>query len=68
VRFRVAAKKPQPVTEWHVWFAWHPVRAAEGQRVTWCWLERVERKGEPFDDSLGGGISWQYQPWNPVYY
>lgn len=39
--------------KWHVWFAWRPVRVAEGD----CrWLEYVVRKGR-----YGmGGWNWDY--------
>lgn len=26
--------------EWHIWFAWYPVKAGS----TWVWLEKVRRK------------------------
>lgn len=33
------------VTKWHVWFAWHPVRAQRHlQPDVWVWLEPVERQ------------------------
>jgi hypothetical protein len=32
----------EPKTEWHRWFAWHPVKV-EHQYV---WLEKVYRKGQ----------------------
>ncbi len=28
---------------WHLWFAWYPVRLADGR---WAWLETLERKLE----------------------
>jgi hypothetical protein len=30
----------KPTREWHVWFAWRPVKL----EAEWVWLERIERK------------------------
>ena len=54
MRFRCGLTREQRYQErrkWHKWFAWHPVRIGN-ERV---WLETVERQGEHFEDSLGGG-------------
>lgn len=37
---RWAARSGVDVFDWHVWFAWYPVRIKE----CWYWLEKVERK------------------------
>lgn len=29
------------LSQWHDWFAWHPIITEAGE---WIWLERVERK------------------------
>lgn len=42
--------------EWHGWYAWHPVRIGDHL----IWLEWVLRKGEHFEDSCGGGWSYEY--------
>lgn len=31
-------------TEWHHWFAWHPVVFDDGEKDTWVWLEWIERR------------------------
>jgi hypothetical protein len=31
---------PESKEEWHLWYAWRPVKAMNGQ---WVWLEEVER-------------------------
>jgi hypothetical protein len=31
------------LSNWHIWFAWHPVQVGP---LTWAWLQKVERKGE----------------------
>lgn len=48
------------VDQWHVWFAWHPVRTQAGQIV---WMESVMRRrteragGRPY----GGYVDlWEY--------
>jgi hypothetical protein len=48
-------------TEWHLWFAWHPVRLNLHTRV---WLETVERKGSMalMADSEGYPYEhWEFQ-------
>lgn len=32
------------VEDWHLWFAWRPVRTESRE---WSWLETVARKGRP---------------------
>ena len=34
-------RKQKTQTEWHPWFAWHPVMVGDG----WVWLETVQRRG-----------------------
>ena len=41
---RWTTKEPKDKSEWHRWFAWHPVQLT-GTR-TWVWREYVERKQE----------------------
>lgn len=57
MRFRLDPKKPVDHTEWHHWFAWHPVRI--GPELVW--LERVDRKGTHHYDSMGGCWSFEYR-------
>jgi len=33
--------KVKDLSNWHVWFAWHPVLLETGQRA---WLERTQRR------------------------
>ena len=41
-------------TNWHLWFAWYPVKVGSHD----CrWLEYVERKGFSFWDEMG----WEYR-------
>lgn len=48
-------------TQWHDWFAWYPVRVAEGD----CrWLETVERKGELHYDFVAGDWKFEYREKN----
>lgn len=35
-------EKKARLSEWHTWFAWHPVSVDEGVYV---WLKRIERLG-----------------------
>jgi hypothetical protein len=42
---------------WHLWFAWRPVRLDTGRMV---WLEKVKRKGTICD-------TWEGQEWNYEY-
>ena len=43
--------------EWHVWFAWYPVRVGKGD----CrWLERVERRQLP-QHFLFESAVWEYR-------
>jgi hypothetical protein len=44
---------------WHLWFAWHPVRIGDSRQCVW--LEKVERKGEFYFDSMGGSWAWEYR-------
>jgi hypothetical protein len=44
--------------EWHRWFAWRPVRIAEGD----CrWLETIERKGKFWYCWRHGLWDWEYR-------
>lgn len=44
--------------EWHLWFAWRPVRVASGE----CrWLEYVERKGSFWCTYSGSGWDYEYR-------
>jgi hypothetical protein len=49
-------------TNWHDWFAWHPVRTPEG----WVWLETIRRKGRRTLIANGDGQpehvwEWEYR-------
>lgn len=62
MHIRITPKRP-PVDkrQWHMWFAWRPVRVG-GYIV---WLEYVQRKGHRgscFSDYL----EWEYQPHDDV--
>jgi hypothetical protein len=62
MRFNCSRQNP---TEWHVWFAWHPVRLANG-----CvWLENLERRGtkrtaiaQDLDPDVYG-MEYEYWDW-----
>jgi hypothetical protein len=61
MRFAVRSKPER--TEWHSWFAWHPVRTLGGDYV---WLERVLRRGQRILIANGDGMpehvwEWEYQ-------
>ena len=47
------------LSNWHWWFAWHPVRIGSHD----CrWLEWVARKGEAGSSMLDGPYwTWEYQ-------
>jgi hypothetical protein len=62
MRFQLDPKPKQNLAEQHVWFAWHPVVSVNTstKRRERVWLEYVYRTGTRFDDSLGGGWSWEY--------
>jgi hypothetical protein len=63
MRIRLDKKKPKDKTQWHVWFAWHPIRI--GPHL--AWLEFVERCGTFSEDSCGGCWSYEYRDvvWHP---
>lgn len=67
MRIRTKKKPPQDKTQWHVWFAWHPVTITNRDGTFKAWLEFVERRGEFVEDSLGGDWSYQYRDatWYP---
>ncbi|GJE18773.1 hypothetical protein [Methylobacterium marchantiae] len=52
-------KWSQRVAHWRVWFAWYPVKLADG---SWLWLDYVQRK-----DRFDGGYKasrwcfWSYR-------
>lgn len=49
----------QRITQWHRWFAWYPVRIADGD----CrWLEYVERKATYWCGWDSDGYYWYYRP------
>ncbi len=51
----------QSHSEWHRWFAWHPVVIAiEGRSEYWVWLEIVERKWGR--SRYSGKGKWRYRP------
>jgi hypothetical protein len=48
---------------WHRWFAWRPVRVADGD----CrWLEYVERQGRFFDYGADFFWEWSYRLPSPT--
>lgn len=53
------AREYEPLTNWHPWFAWRPVRVDRRQCV---WLETVQRKGQLHAcwDKLFW--TWEYRP------
>lgn len=57
MKFRIDPKKPLDKTQWHLWFAWYPVRA--GQFLHW--LQFMSRKGVHHDDSMGGYWVFEYE-------
>jgi len=52
--------KHERCSEWHRWFAWHPVRIGE-ENGHWikAWLEWVGRKG--YYRNHWNGWTWQYR-------
>jgi hypothetical protein len=57
MKFRLDKKAPVNRADWHHWVAWHPVRS--GPYLYWlCWLDR---KGQHFDDSMGGCWVYEYR-------
>lgn len=52
------AAKIRRLEDWHLWFAWKPVRVGEHD----CrWLEYVERKGRYCDAGWDAFWSWEYR-------
>lgn len=50
---KIAAKE-----QWHIWFAWFPVRVTPGD----CrWLEKVKRKGEYVSWPGDSYFVWEYR-------
>ena len=42
--------------EWHLWFAWFPVRLKiSDTNIQWVWLESVYRKGNEYISGENGG-------------
>lgn len=54
--FKAAEDRYNRLTNWHSWFAWHPVRVATDDVR---WLERVERKGELLE-----GVGQRFWDWS----
>ena len=53
-------------TEWHDWFAWHPVKAHDGEhwlwrKDKWVWLVFVERRLEPVYGDILINCAWHYR-------
>jgi hypothetical protein len=49
-------EKLRAITQWHPWFAWHPVRITGTRQIVW--LERIERCA-CFEYS---GMAYAYRP------
>lgn len=45
-------------SDWHEYFAWHPVRLESEQCA---WLETIERKGKYYHASYAGDAGWIYE-------
>lgn len=52
-------KRSPSLSEWHRWFAWHPVTLVDGRRA---WLCYVQRKIEY------GYAGWDYEYSYPSYF
>jgi hypothetical protein len=50
---RAIDKAGGPLSNWHDWFAWHPVVINH----TWVWLETIRRRGYQF----GYDWSWEHK-------
>lgn len=46
MRWKSKKSKVERLTNWHRWFAWHPVKVNELNDQTTVWLEFVHRKGD----------------------
>jgi len=55
-------KKGQDPEEWHVWFAWHPVRVEDN----WVWREEVMRKQYMGRGPGKQSYSWKYTNKSPL--
>ena len=60
----------QRLKEWHLWFAWKPVRVQEKPSGLWkwVWLEFVSRRWVPVDPlSNAAFVMWDYEfpTWYP---
>ena len=70
VRFYCALSKVEKQTlryqrlkDWHIWFAWKPVRILEKRtgRWKWVWLEFVSRRWIPVDPVFNARLAlWGY--------
>jgi len=45
--------------EWHLWFAWHPIRLDNSHECRW--LETIERRNTFYSSSLGPAWIWEYR-------
>lgn len=58
MRWRTKQKRMEKYTQWHKWFAWHPIRINN----TVIWLETIYRKGTVALDSYDNKeyLVWSY--------
>lgn len=55
---RSAVERQKAKEQWHLWFAWRPVRIAPGD----CrWLERVQREGTFWITTCASGWDYEYR-------
>jgi len=66
MRIKTPARRDRgPLTEWHGWFAWYPVKIGEN---LWAWVEWVERRGTVRQyPSEAGGVSIAQDYWDWEY-
>jgi hypothetical protein len=54
------------LSDWHPWFAWHPVRVrpGDGSVGPLVWLETVHRRRDLLEGYNGTHSAWWYRLWD----
>jgi hypothetical protein len=56
------------IKEWHIWFAWYPIKINTDNGYKIIWLEKVLRKASYIycvpESGIENFIAYQYKPYN----